>query len=55
VRDPRSRVLEKEADKLLKAYELADKWKANRQNKNNVTQTKKKDLTKKGTDKSVQQ
>jgi len=50
-----SRRLEKEADKLLKAYEAADKWKSNRQNKStpNVTQTKNKGITKKDNGRSL--
>jgi len=53
--DPISKALEKQATMMLKAYEAAEKWKSNRQNKSsNVTQKQKKDLSDKSKDKGVQ-
>ena len=53
--DPISKALAKQATMLLKAYEAAEKWKSNRQNKSsNVTQKQKKDLSDKSKDKGVQ-
>lgn len=55
--DPISKALEKQATALLKAYEAAEKWKSNRQNKSSnsyATQKQKKDLADKSKDKGVQ-
>jgi len=55
VRNGLSKALEKEADKLLKAYSVAEKWNSNRQNKStpNVTKTKNKGLPQKNISGSV--
>lgn len=55
--DPISKALEKQATMLLKAYEAADKWKSNLQNKSSnsyATQKQTKDLADKSKDKGVQ-
>lgn len=53
MRDPKSKALEKEADKLLKAYEAVDKWNANRKQKYDVTKKFQQTSTKTGKNKTL--
>ena len=56
--DPISKALEKQATDLLRVYQAAEKWKANRRNKDTLnsyaTKKQKKSLREKSKDKGVQ-
>ena len=53
MQDPKSKALEKAADKLLKAYEAVDKWNSNRKEKQDVTKKFQKTNTKTGKNKAL--